>query len=185
MSIADAAQSALNKGKVEPRWRPDRKRFRQPSAKSTASRDSACLCVREAGELARTAALVVTPVRWQGAGRSDGRLVPEAGFEPARPCGHGVLSAASLPFLHSGPERPYYHRSVPPILLSGGATVRHQGDIRGTDNCPGHMQFRALDQTGDMATILLINEVTLERIGSASGAQGMDHLELRGLEWRR
>ena len=36
-----------------------------------------------------------------------GELVPEAGFEPARPCGHGVLSAASLPFLHSGPEPPY------------------------------------------------------------------------------
>ena len=28
--------------------------------------------------------------------------MPEVGFEPTRPCGHGILSAASLPFLHSG-----------------------------------------------------------------------------------
>jgi L-ascorbate metabolism protein UlaG (beta-lactamase superfamily) len=30
------------------------------------------------------------------------RAVPEVGFEPTRPEGHGILSAASLPFLHSG-----------------------------------------------------------------------------------
>jgi hypothetical protein len=28
--------------------------------------------------------------------------MPEVGFEPTRPEGHGILSAASLPFLHSG-----------------------------------------------------------------------------------
>jgi Peptidase family M28 len=28
--------------------------------------------------------------------------MPEVGFEPTRPCGHGLLRAASLPFLHSG-----------------------------------------------------------------------------------
>src|SRR5262249_45079614 len=38
--------------------------------------------------------------------RGHKTLVPGAGFEPARPCGHGVLSAASLPFLHPGPDTP-------------------------------------------------------------------------------
>src|SRR5262249_45763927 len=32
-------------------------------------------------------------------------LVPEAGFEPARPYGHGFLRAARLPLLHSGVMR--------------------------------------------------------------------------------
>jgi hypothetical protein len=36
-----------------------------------------------------------------GPSPSDG-AVPEVGFEPTRPEGHGILSAASLPFLHSG-----------------------------------------------------------------------------------
>ncbi len=31
--------------------------------------------------------------------------MPEVGFEPTRPKGHGILSAASLPFLHSGQGR--------------------------------------------------------------------------------
>jgi hypothetical protein len=31
--------------------------------------------------------------------------MPEVGFEPTRPEGHGILSAASLPFLHSGGDR--------------------------------------------------------------------------------
>jgi hypothetical protein len=31
--------------------------------------------------------------------------VPEVGFEPTRPFGHGILSAASLPFLHSGADQ--------------------------------------------------------------------------------
>ncbi len=56
------------------------------------------------------------PDRWRGA-TSQRRIpgpvpstslsrfrlpVPEVGFEPTRPFGHGILSAASLPFLHSG-----------------------------------------------------------------------------------
>ena len=32
----------------------------------------------------------------------DKGVVPEAGFEPARPHGHGFLRAARLPLLHSG-----------------------------------------------------------------------------------
>src|SRR6267142_5605486 len=31
-------------------------------------------------------------------------MVPEAGFEPARPCGHWILSPAWLPLHHSGPD---------------------------------------------------------------------------------
>ena len=29
-------------------------------------------------------------------------MVPEAGFEPARPCGQKILSLVRLPFRHSG-----------------------------------------------------------------------------------
>lgn len=50
--------------------------------------------------------------------------MPEAGFEPARPCGHGVLSAASLPFLHSGPGASYYHLSS--ATMGKGAFARSQ-----------------------------------------------------------
>lgn len=53
-------------------------------------------------------------------------MVPSAGVEPARPCGHEVLSLASLPrFLHDGmvrlagvePARPFGHRILSPARL--------------------------------------------------------------------
>ena len=34
------------------------------------------------------------------------KLVPRAGFEPARPCGHYALNVARLPFRHLGVGRP-------------------------------------------------------------------------------
>ena len=33
-------------------------------------------------------------------------VVPEEGVEPSRPCGHGILSPARLPFRHSGTHAP-------------------------------------------------------------------------------
>src|SRR6187549_1772654 len=62
-----------------------------------------------------------------GAGRGPAKrliVVPEAGFEPARPGGHGVLSAASLPFLHSGPGSSYYQRSLAPTASPPGVRAR-------------------------------------------------------------
>ena len=35
-------------------------------------------------------------------GEARGARVPEVGVEPTRPCGHGILSPARLPFRHSG-----------------------------------------------------------------------------------
>ena|SRR5438105_3240943 len=54
----------------------------------------------------KTASLVLSQLSYsptrtitlQGSAKGCQGMVPEAGFEPARPCGHGVLSAASMHF---------------------------------------------------------------------------------------
>src|SRR5918999_681019 len=52
--------------------------------------------------------------------------MPEVGFEPTRPEGHGILSAASLPFLHSGPS---------------GTIAPRSGDNRPLVDDPGRIEL--------------------------------------------
>jgi hypothetical protein len=50
--------------------------------------------------IARTPAFGLRSSRSRGTSPVD--VVPEEGVEPSRPCGHGILSPARLPFRHSG-----------------------------------------------------------------------------------
>jgi hypothetical protein len=43
------------------------------------------------------------------------QMVPEEGVEPSRPCGHGILSPARLPFRHSGTHALRVEHSNSPI----------------------------------------------------------------------
>lgn len=45
------------------------------------------------------------------------KMVPEAGFEPARPSGHALLRGARLPLLHSGAFRECYMSWPVPLYI--------------------------------------------------------------------
>jgi Peptidase family M28 len=67
--------------------------------------------------------------------------MPEVGFEPTRPCGHGLLRAASLPFLHSGAAVTIERRAGdnPPLVDAHGrmeiirGLCSFEGRLTGTD----------------------------------------------------
>ena len=54
--------------------------------------------------------------------------MPEVGVEPTRPCGHGILSPARLPFRHSGILKPRQQRSA--WSVANGRPVNHREAAR-------------------------------------------------------
>src|SRR5574342_105988 len=77
---------------------------------------------------------VIMPHLEDAVGRAPGEeVVPEAGLEPAGPCGHRILSAARMPVSPLRPVAVAYNTTTLPCILWGARGRRPQPESHPTE----------------------------------------------------